>query len=154
MISSPSQNGDLLFTPALHRRHKMELSAKWSIETRAAPVDGRVSRAHRAGPQTTTADCDHETVQNWSLIRAGICSGPDHTNQDAGYSIAVDVGEREYTAPDIRGDRVWLRNGLNKTSKERRLVKADNLVFTIFISHDSHAAVSESRQVLNRRGIV
>jgi ligand-binding sensor domain-containing protein len=34
-FSSSPQNRDLLLTPALHRRHKMELSAKRSIETRA-----------------------------------------------------------------------------------------------------------------------
>src|SRR5260370_9155250 len=133
----------------------MEFSAKWSIETRAAPVDGRVARAARTGPQTTPADCDHQTVQNWVLIRTWICARPHHADQNAIDPVAINVSEREYSAHGIRGGRfaygTWL---YGKASKERRLVKAQSLLVMIFISHDSYAPISESRKIFNRYGIV
>src|SRR5215831_1941402 len=84
----------------LDRRHDSQLCTELAIKTLVAPVNGRVSHAHFAGPETHASSSDDQSVKRRLRIRSWqVILNPEHANQNAFDAITIDVGEIECSAP-------------------------------------------------------
>src|SRR6266478_7867165 len=94
-----------LFPFSLNRRQQAELGSEWSVENLVTPVDRHVSGAPLATQYALAVSCDDQTVERWVTARCRI-RRPEHADQDAAYSVLINVSETERSTPDVRVCRI------------------------------------------------